>query len=74
MVEPLQIFDMPNNRIPITDYNRYDEKKAAIKGRSYADYGLYSMYTGKNSSVISGESSALKIYMEESLTEQKSAA
>ena len=57
------VFDMPNNRIPITDYNRYDEKKAAIKGRSYADYGLYSMYTGKNSSVISGESSALKIYM-----------
>ncbi len=57
------VFDMPNNASPITDYNRYDSKKASLKGRSYADYGLYSMYTGKNGNIISGESAALKIYM-----------
>ncbi len=57
------VFDMPNNAIPITDYNRFDSKKASIKGRSYADYGLYSMYTGKNANIISEESAALKIYM-----------
>ena len=57
------VFDMPNNLIPITDYNRYDLKKASIKGRSYTDYGLYSMYTGKNGNIISEESAALKIYM-----------
>lgn len=57
------VLDMPNNRIPITDYGRFDDKKAAIKGRSFCDYGLYSMFTGNNSEIISPESIGIKIFM-----------
>ncbi|MCL4345766.1 MAG: dihydroorotase [Candidatus Thermoplasmatota archaeon] len=57
------VFDMPNNIIPITDYERFSRKKAVIEGRSYVDYGLYSMYDGTNGNIVSGESSAIKIFM-----------
>ncbi len=57
------VFDMPNNAVPITDYERFENKKSVIKGRSFVDYGLYSMYNGKNGTIISEESAAIKIYM-----------
>lgn len=57
------VLDMPNNRTPIRDYNTYSDKKAAIKGRSYCDYGLYSLFTGDNADILSEESSGLKIYL-----------
>ncbi|AKA49531.1 dihydroorotase [uncultured archaeon] len=57
------VLDMPNNRLPIVDYDRFYDKKAAIRGRSYCDYGLYSLFTGGNAQVLSKESIALKIYL-----------
>ncbi|MGP6239566.1 dihydroorotase [Cuniculiplasma sp. SKW4] len=57
------VFDMPNNLVPITDYERFDRKKRGLMRKSYVDYGLYSMYDGTNGNIISKESSAIKIYM-----------
>ncbi|MCI2411718.1 dihydroorotase [Cuniculiplasma divulgatum] len=60
------VLDMPNNIIPIRDYNQFDRKKAVVKGRSFTDYGLFSLYDGTNGDVISKESIGLKIFMGES--------
>ena len=60
------VLDMPNNIIPIRDYNQFDRKKAVVKGRSFSDYGFYSLYDGTNGDVISKESIGLKIFMGES--------
>lgn len=57
------VFDMPNNRIPITDYDRYETKLNAVRKRSFVDFGLYSMFTGKNASLIDPESSGIKIFL-----------
>lgn len=57
------VLDMPNNRIPITDFGRFSDKKAAIRGRSYCDYGLYSLFTGDNAGIISRESTGIKIFL-----------
>lgn len=57
------VLDMPNNRIPVTDYSRFDDKAASIRGRSYCDYGFHSLFTGKNADLISGRSSGVKIYL-----------
>ncbi len=57
------VLDMPNNRIPVTDYERYSNKKEGIRGRSYCDYGLYSLFTGNNADIISDESVALKTFL-----------
>lgn len=57
------VFDMPNNRTPIDDYNKFADKLAAVKGRAYCDYGLYSLFTGKNSKYIHKKSSGIKIYL-----------
>lgn len=60
------VFDMPNNMIPIVDYEVYESKRNALKGRSFCDYGLYSMFNGGNETVIHEESVGVKIYMGES--------
>ena len=57
------VFDMPNNLLPITDYERFHSKKRIIEGRSYVDYGLYSMYDGTNGNLISKDSSSIKVFM-----------
>ena len=57
------VMDMPNNIVPITDYERFENKLSAIQGRSYCDYGLYSMYNGNNAEVLSPKSNGVKIYM-----------
>ncbi len=57
------VFDMPNNKYAITDYERYETKLSAIRGRSFVDYGLYSLFTGRNSNIIDYGSSAIKIYL-----------
>lgn len=57
------VLDMPNNRRPVTDYDAFRDKKAAIRGRSFCDYGLYSLFTGDNADILSKESIALKIYL-----------
>ena len=57
------VLDMPNNTRPIADYGAFHDKKAAIKGRSYCDYGFYSLFTGNNADVLSKESIGLKIFL-----------
>lgn len=57
------VFDMPNNRYPIDNYERYEEKLAVVSGRSFCDFGLYSLFSGNNADIIHEESSALKIFL-----------
>lgn len=57
------VFDMPNNRIPVTDYAVFDDKLAAVSSRSYCDFGLYSLYNGKNADLLSQRSNAIKIFL-----------
>ncbi len=57
------VMDMPNNRIPITDYIRYGDKLNAVRKKSFADFGLYSMATGNNADIIEKESAGIKIYL-----------
>lgn len=57
------IFDMPNNRIPVTDYDIFENKLAVIKSKAYADFGLYSLFSGSNHSLLDRRSSGLKIFM-----------
>ncbi len=60
------VFDMPNNIIPIRDYVQYDRKKSVANGRSYVDYGLYTLYDGTNEFIMANESPAVKVFMGES--------
>jgi dihydroorotase len=60
------VFDMPNNIIPLRDYNQYERKKSVTMKRSSVDYGFYSLYDGSNGNIISNESAGLKIFMGES--------
>ncbi len=60
------VLDMPNNIIPVKDYEQFDRKKGAIRRRSFVDYGLYSLYDGTNRDIISRESVGVKIFMGES--------
>ncbi len=57
------VFDMPNNRIPIADYDTYATKLAAIRKRSFVDFGLYSMFTGRNAPLLDPASSGIKIFL-----------
>lgn len=57
------VFDMPNNIVPIRDYEQYYRKRDVIRGRSYVDYGLYSLYDGFNGNLIAKESPSIKIFM-----------
>ena len=57
------IFDMPNNKAPILDYAAFDDKLHTVRSKAYVDFGLYSMFTGKNSQIIDKRSSSIKIYL-----------
>lgn len=57
------VFDMPNNRNPVLDYSSFGDKLASVKNRAYVDFGLYSMFTGKNADIIDKRSNAIKIYL-----------
>ena len=59
------VFDMPNNRRKIDNYASYKDKLEIVRRKAFCDFGLYSMYTGNNASLISRESSGIKIYMGE---------
>ena len=39
------VLDMPNTKPPVTDMNTLMEKKSAIRGRSFVDYGLFAAVT-----------------------------
>jgi dihydroorotase len=60
------IMDMPNNSISVVDYEIYEKKKSAIKGRSFCDYGFHSMFNGDNIPLIHKESAGIKVFMGES--------
>ncbi|MCL5954669.1 MAG: dihydroorotase [Candidatus Thermoplasmatota archaeon] len=57
------IFDMPNNKTPVLDYVAFDNKLHAVQSKAYVDFGLYSMFTGKNSQIIDKRSSSIKIFL-----------
>ncbi len=57
------VFDMPNNKVPVLDYAAFDDKLHSVQDRAYVDFGLYSMFTGKNSQMIDRRSSSVKIYL-----------
>ncbi|MFG1519885.1 MAG: dihydroorotase [Thermoplasmataceae archaeon] len=57
------VFDMPNNSIPIQDYDSYQNKLAAVRNRSYVDFGLYSLFNGKNFDVLDSQSAGFKVFL-----------
>lgn len=57
------VLDMPNNRTPIDNYNAFSDKLSSIRRRSHADYGLYSLFTGKNSTILHKDSAGVKVYL-----------
>jgi dihydroorotase len=57
------VIDMPNNRVPIDNYSVYMNKLGTVGNKSYVDFGLASMFTGSNSSILHKESSLIKIFM-----------
>ncbi len=57
------VLDMPNNIIPIDNYQAYERKLETVRGRSFVDFGLYSMFIGTNAGIIHPDSWALKIFM-----------
>lgn len=57
------VFDMPNNLTPVSDYEVFESKLAAVRGKSYCDFGLYSMFNGNNGPVISKRSSGIKTFL-----------
>ncbi len=57
------VFDMPNNKIKIDNYTAYSDKLEIVRRKAYCDFGLYSMFNGNNSSIISKDSSGIKIYL-----------
>ena len=57
------VIDMPNNRIPIDNYSTYMDKLGTVRNKSYVDFGLASMFTGSNSSILHKESSLIKTFL-----------
>lgn len=57
------VLDMPNNIIPVDNYQVYERKLESVRGRSFVDFGLYSMFNGTNANLIHPDSWALKVYM-----------
>jgi dihydroorotase len=60
------IADMPNTEPPVTTARAYDEKVAALRGRSVVDYALYAAPRSPDSVVLLREAIAFKVYMAES--------
>ena len=57
------VYDMPNNLVPVSDYSVFQDKLSSVSSRSYCDFGLYSLYNGKNADLISPRSSGIKIFL-----------
>ena len=57
------VYDMPNNLVPVSDYSVFQDKLSSVSSRSYCDFGLYSLYNGKNADLISPKSSGIKIFL-----------
>ena len=57
------VIDMPNNAVPIDNYEAYSSKLGTVRYKSFVDFGLASMFNGSNADIIHGESSLIKTYM-----------
>ncbi|MCL4306854.1 MAG: dihydroorotase [Candidatus Thermoplasmatota archaeon] len=57
------VYDMPNNLVPVSDYSVFQDKLSSVSSRSYCDFGLYSLYNGKNADLLSPSSSGIKIFL-----------
>ncbi len=57
------VYDMPNNRIPVDNYSVFDDKLSLVRSKSFCDFGLYSLYNGRNADIISRKSSGIKIFL-----------
>jgi len=57
------VIDMPNNVIPVDNFSAYMDKLAIVRRKTYVDFGLASLFTGANTSIIHRESALIKIFM-----------
>lgn len=57
------VIDMPNNALPIDNYEAYSSKLGTVRYKSFVDFGLASMFTGSNGDIIHKESSLIKTYL-----------
>ena len=57
------VIDMPNNILPVTDYERFENKLDSVSSRAFCDFGLYSLFNGNNQDVLDKRSFGLKIYL-----------
>jgi dihydroorotase len=57
------VYDMPNNLVPVSDYSIFQDKLSSVSSRSYCDFGLYSLYNGRNADMIHPRSSGIKIFL-----------
>lgn len=46
------VFDMPNNKPPVFTCEDLEAKRALVSGRTYANYGLYMGFNGRNHAEI----------------------
>ena len=60
------VADMPNTDPPVLSSRTYDEKVAALEGRSAIDYALYGAPRSSDSVPTLGKAIAFKVYMAES--------
>jgi len=58
------VLDMPNTKPPVTDVPSLLEKKSAIKGKAYVDYGLFAAVTpGCNPGMLAHLVPGFKLFM-----------
>lgn len=58
------ILDMPNTLPPVSDVDSLTMKKSAVKGRAYADYGLFAAITpGCNAALLAPFVAGFKLFM-----------
>ncbi len=57
------VVDMPNNIRPVDNYETYSSKVGSLRRRSYVDYSLSSLFTGKNADILHPESALIKTFL-----------
>ncbi|MFA6642026.1 MAG: dihydroorotase family protein [Methanomethylophilus sp.] len=58
------VLDMPNTKPPVTDLATLTDKKSAVRGRSYCDYGLFAAVTpGCPAALLAPHVPGFKLFM-----------
>lgn len=58
------VLDMPNTKPPVTDVRSLEEKKRAVRGRSFTDHGLFAALTpGCDASALAPKVCGFKLFM-----------